>query len=60
MAIAFGLELALVCDIILVSETAQIFDTHVKNLRKKIAEKLPGKELIQSVYGVGYKLVVMG
>jgi two-component system response regulator BaeR len=33
-------------------------DTHVKNLRKKIAEKLPGKEVIQSVYGVGYKLVV--
>jgi enoyl-CoA hydratase/carnithine racemase len=32
VAIAFGLELALVCDIILVSETAQIFDTHVKNL----------------------------
>ncbi len=27
-------------------------DTHVKNLRKKI-----GAELIQTVYGIGYKLV---
>lgn len=33
-------------------------DTHIKNLRKKIAAKLPGREIIQSVYGVGYKLVV--
>lgn len=33
-------------------------DTHIKNLRKKIARELPGQEVIQSVYGVGYKLVV--
>lgn len=33
-------------------------DTHIKNLRKKIAEKLPNQEIIHSVYGVGYKLVV--
>jgi two-component system response regulator BaeR len=34
-------------------------DTHVKNLRKKIAEFREGKaELIQTVYGVGYKLVI--
>ena len=33
-------------------------DTHVKNLRKKIAQILPDREIIQSVYGVGYKLVV--
>jgi two-component system response regulator BaeR len=32
-------------------------DSHIKNLRKKIAEKLPGQEVIQSVYGVGYKFV---
>lgn len=33
-------------------------DTHIKNLRKKIAEWLPDKEIIQTVYGVGYKLNV--
>ncbi|MEW5801702.1 MAG: response regulator [bacterium] len=31
-------------------------DTHVKNLRKKIAILLPNKDVISSVYGVGYKL----
>ncbi|MGD9045292.1 MAG: response regulator [Desulfobacterales bacterium] len=30
-------------------------DTHIKNLRKKISQKLPGKEIIGTVYGVGYK-----
>jgi two-component system response regulator BaeR len=30
-------------------------DTHIKNLRKKIARKLPGQEIISTVYGVGYK-----
>ncbi|MDO4904393.1 MAG: response regulator [Lautropia sp.] len=30
-------------------------DTHVKNLRRKMAKVLPGCELIQSVYGMGYK-----
>jgi len=30
-------------------------DTHVKNLRKKIAEYLPGQDVIRTVYGVGYK-----
>jgi len=30
-------------------------DTHIKNLRKKIAALLPEKEIISSVYGVGYK-----
>lgn len=33
-------------------------DTHVKNLRKKIAEKLPDREFIATVYGVGYKLTL--
>lgn len=31
-------------------------DSHVKKLRRKIADLLPGRELIHSVYGVGYKL----
>jgi two-component system response regulator BaeR len=30
-------------------------DSHVKKLRKKIADVLPERELIHSVYGVGYK-----
>jgi len=29
-------------------------DTHIKNLRKKIAGKLPDREIIATVYGVGY------
>lgn len=31
-------------------------DSHIKNLRKKIAEYLPGKGVISTIYGVGYKL----
>ena len=31
-------------------------DSHVKNLRKKIKSRLPGADLIRSVYGIGYKL----
>jgi len=30
-------------------------DSHIKNLRKKIAQKLPGQDIITTVYGVGYK-----
>lgn len=30
-------------------------DSHVKNLRKKIDSRLPGQEIISTVYGVGYK-----
>jgi two-component system response regulator BaeR len=30
-------------------------DTHIKNLRKKIAAILPGTELISTVHGIGYK-----
>ncbi len=31
-------------------------DTHIKNLRRKIAAALPGQEIIVTVYGIGYKL----
>lgn len=31
-------------------------DTHIKNLRKKLASAGAGEELIHSIYGVGYKL----
>lgn len=30
-------------------------DTHIKNLRKKISQKLPGQDIISTVYGIGYK-----
>ncbi len=32
-------------------------DTHIKNLRKKIAALLPEREIISSVYGEGYKFI---
>lgn len=32
-------------------------DSHIKNLRKKISLCLPDQVLIQSVYGIGYKLI---
>jgi two-component system, OmpR family, response regulator BaeR len=31
-------------------------DSHIKNLRKKIAAHLPGQEIITTVYALGYKL----
>ena len=30
-------------------------NSHIKNLRRKIADVLPENEVISSVYGVGYK-----
>jgi two-component system response regulator BaeR len=33
-------------------------DSHIKNLRRKIADILPDKQVIQTIYGVGYKLNV--
>ena len=30
-------------------------DSHIKNLRKKIAQELPCQEIITTVYGIGYK-----
>lgn len=35
-------------------------DSHIKKLRRKIADTLPDKEIIRSVYGVGYKYQPMG
>lgn len=31
-------------------------DTHVKNLRRKLADLAPDADLIESIYGVGYRL----
>lgn len=33
-------------------------DSHVKNVRKKIAQHFPELDLIQAVYGIGYRLEV--
>ncbi|MFZ6672972.1 winged helix-turn-helix domain-containing protein [Undibacterium sp. Xuan67W] len=30
-------------------------DSHIKNIRKKITERLPELDCLQSVYGVGYR-----
>lgn len=30
-------------------------DSHIKKLRRKISDALPGQQFIQSVYGIGYK-----
>ena len=30
-------------------------DSHIKNLRKKIAAVLPDVDVVQSVYGMGYR-----
>ncbi|SEH09100.1 response regulator [Candidatus Venteria ishoeyi] len=38
--------------------TDRTVDTHIKNLRKKLANIQPGLEIIHSIYGVGYKLVL--
>jgi two-component system response regulator BaeR len=32
-------------------------DSHIRNLRRKLAEVRPGSEWIESVYGVGYRLL---
>jgi two-component system response regulator BaeR len=34
-------------------------DSHIKNLRKKIALHLPGRDIIITVYGVGYKIGIV-
>jgi two-component system response regulator BaeR len=31
-------------------------DSHIKNLRRKLAARLEGADIIQSVYGVGYRV----
>ncbi len=36
--------------------TDRTVDSHIKNLRRKIATHLPGRDVIVSIYGVGYKL----
>ncbi|MBF0311621.1 MAG: response regulator [Magnetococcales bacterium] len=33
----------------------RVVDSHIKNIRRKIAQKAPENELIHSVYGIGYR-----
>lgn len=33
-------------------------DTHIKNLRKKLSQLDPGREHIESVYGLGYRICI--
>jgi len=33
----------------------RIIDSHIKNIRKKIAAALPGVEVVHAVYGLGYR-----
>jgi len=33
-------------------------DSHMKNLRKKIEKAVPGRTVIDSVYGTGYRFVI--
>lgn len=36
--------------------STRTIDSHVKNLRSKLAKVLDGQEMLHSIYGVGYKL----
>lgn len=36
--------------------TDRAVDSHIKNLRRKLAAALPGVEAIHSIYGLGYRL----
>ncbi|HTV85591.1 MAG TPA: response regulator [Dyella sp.] len=38
--------------------TDRTVDSHVKNLRRKLEQAVPGQEPIRSIYGVGYKLEI--
>lgn len=37
----------------------RVIDSHIKNLRKKIAKALPDQEIIHAVYGIGYRYEVV-
>jgi two-component system response regulator BaeR len=36
--------------------TDRTVDSHIKNIRRKLEQIAPGRELIVSVYGAGYKV----
>jgi two-component system response regulator BaeR len=38
--------------------TDRTVDSHVKNLRRKLEQETPGEEMIESIYGVGYRFTL--
>jgi enoyl-CoA hydratase/carnithine racemase len=61
VATAGGIELALVCDIILASETAQFTDSHVKNLRSAVGGGSVTTTLTRRVgYSKALELCILG
>jgi len=38
--------------------TDRTVDSHVKNLRRKLQQAHPSDELIESIYGVGYRFTL--
>ncbi len=61
VATAGGLELALACDIILVSETAQITDSHVKNLHSGIGAGSVTTSMVRRVgYSKALEILMLG
>jgi enoyl-CoA hydratase/carnithine racemase len=61
VATAGGIELALVCDIILASETAQFTDSHVKNLKSAIGGASVTTTLTRRVgYSKALELCILG
>ncbi len=36
----------------------RVIDSHIKNIRRKIAAVLPGVEVVHSVYGIGYRFEI--
>ena len=35
--------------------TDRVIDSHIKNVRKKLDQVLPGQEILHAVYGIGYR-----
>lgn len=61
VATAGGIELALSCDIIMASETAQFFDSHVKNLRIAIGKGSVTTGLTKRVgYNKALEICILG
>ncbi|MFA5064672.1 MAG: enoyl-CoA hydratase/isomerase family protein [Dehalococcoidia bacterium] len=61
VATAGGLELALACDIILVSETAKITDSHVKNLHSGIGAGSVTTSMVRRVgYSKALEILMLG
>jgi len=61
VATAGGIELALCCDIILVSETAQITDTHIKNLHIGIGGGSVTTNMVRKVgYSKAMEILMLG